>query len=357
MTPPSHEIASGPAKRWAGARLGGVLALLGGLALLIGLIAWVGWRPIWASASAVGWGGFAIVCGYWLVILAVLGLAWFAGTLDLPLAGAWPFIWGRLVREGASDVLPFSQVGGLILGCQTAIAQGVSETKVFAATVVDITTELGAQIAYTLIGVGILAFALSGMGQELKAVWIGLGALVLIAGATAAFIALQRRGIGALGWLAQRFLPDGAARGEAVVAELGRVYDSPRHLATASSLHLIGWFGASVGSWIALKLMHAPLPLASVIAVESLMFIARSVGFAVPGALGVQEGAYLLAGPLLGLHGETAVALSLLKRARDLCIGIPTLIAWQVVESRRLLRRRTSPGDAAAPDAPRSPPP
>ena len=340
-------------------RLGGVVALFAGLALLIGLVAWVGWRPVWASASAVGWVGFAIICGYWLVILAVLGLAWSAGTLDLPLGeAAWPFIWGRLVREGAADVLPFSQVGGLVLGSQSVMAMGVSETKVFAATVVDLTTEMGAQIAYTLIGVGILAFALSGAGQEMKAVWIGLGALALIAGATAAFIALQRRGIGALGWLAQRFLPDGAARGEAVVAELGRVYDSPRHLATASSLHLIGWFGASVGSWIALKLMGAPLPLSSVIAVESLMFIARSVGFAVPGALGVQEGAYLLAGPLLGLHGETAVALSLLKRARDLCIGIPTLIAWQVVESRRLLRRPPpSPADADVPAAPRSPRP
>ena len=68
------------------------------------------------------------------------------------------------------------------------------------------------------------------------------------------------------------------------------------------------------------------------------MFTARSIGFAVPGALGVQEGAYLLAGPLMGLHGDTAVALSLLKRARDICIGIPTLIVWQIIEGRRVLK-------------------
>ena len=333
MTSPASEKTPRPALK-----LGGVVALLAGLALLIGLVAWVGWRPVWASASAVGWTGFAIIVGYWLVVLALLGLAWFAGTLDLPWRTGWIFVWGRMVREGAADVLPFSQVGGLVLGSQSVISLGVSETKVFAATVVDLTTEMGAQIAYTLIGVGLLAMALSGMGQELRAVWIGLAAVTLIAVATAAFIALQRRGIGALGWLAQRFLPDGAARGEAVVAELGRVYDSPKHLAAASSLHLVGWFGASVGSWIALKLMGAPLPLGSVIAIEALMFIARSAGFAVPGALGVQEGAYLLAGPLLGLHGETAVALSLLKRARDLVIGVPTLIVWQIVESRRLLK-------------------
>ncbi len=34
-----------------------------------------------------------------------------------------------------------------------------------------------------------------------------------------------------------------------------------------------------------------------------------------------------------------ALALSLLKRARDLVIGVPALLAWQIVESRRLLGR------------------
>jgi hypothetical protein len=35
-----------------------------------------------------------------------------------------------------------------------------------------------------------------------------------------------------------------------------------------------------------------------------------------------------------------ALALSLLKRARDIVIGVPTLAAWQVLESGRLWRRR-----------------
>lgn len=321
-----------------GLRLGGAAALLFGLALLIGLVAWVGFDPVLAAATSVGWLGFVLFCGYWLLVLAILGFAWFAGAIDLPLSYGWGFVWGRMVREGAADVLPFSQVGGLVLGAQTVIAQGVDEAKVFASTVIDLTTEMAAQIFYTLLGVCILGWALSGAGEGVKAVWIAGGAVLLTILATAGFVMLQRRGVSLLGVLAQRFFPDGVERSEATVRELTATYRRPAHLGVSFALHLVGWIGASVGSWFALKLMGAPLALSAVIAVEALMFTARSVGFAVPGALGVQEGAYLLAGPLMGLSAETAVALSLLKRARDLTLGVPTLIVWQILQSRRLLK-------------------
>ena len=339
-------------------KLGAVLALLFGLALVTALVAWVGWKPILTAATSVGIGGFLLFTAYWLVVLVILGLAWFAGAPSEPFKRAPAFVWGRMLREAASDVLPFSQVGGLVIGSQAVIAAGVGERRVLASTVMDLTTEMFGQIVYTLLGVGILAYSLTAGGQEMKAVWIAGGAIVLMVGGTLGFMAVQRRGINLIGWIAQRFLPDGASRGEAVVEELGEVYERRGHLAAGAALHLLSWLGASVGSWIGLMLMGAPLPLASVIAIESLMFAVRSVGFAVPAALGVQEGAYLLAGPLMGLHPDTALALSLLKRARDVAIGVPTLLIWQFAEGRRLLKRsRLEPSDAAAPAAPRSPPP
>ena len=63
------------------------------------------------------------------------------------------------------------------------------------------------------------------------------------------------------------------------------------------------------------------------------------VAFAVPNAVGVQEGAYILLGAGFGLTPETALALSLLKRGRDFAIGLPVLGAYQLVESGRLWRR------------------
>jgi hypothetical protein len=68
----------------------------------------------------------------------------------------------------------------------------------------------------------------------------------------------------------------------------------------------------------------------------------RSGAFAVPGQLGVQEGGYLIIGNLLYIPGDTAFAISLIARCRDLAIGIPALVGWQVIEARRLWRGRVA---------------
>jgi len=80
-----------------------------------------------------------------------------------------------------------------------------------------------------------------------------------------------------------------------------------------------------------------------ILAIESLLYAVRSVAFLVPNALGIQEGAYVLLGAAFGLPPEMALALSLLKRARDLVLGIPALLLWQFVEGRRLWVRRVAP--------------
>ena len=64
----------------------------------------------------------------------------------------------------------------------------------------------------------------------------------------------------------------------------------------------------------------------------------RAAGFAIPGSLGVQEGGFLLLAPLAGLRPETALALSLAKRAREVLLGVPGL--WYLHLSERGWRRR-----------------
>jgi hypothetical protein len=53
---------------------------------------------------------------------------------------------------------------------------------------------------------------------------------------------------------------------------------------------------------------------------------ARATGFWRPSSA-CSEGAYALLGPLFGLPVEAALALSLLKRARDITIGVPVLLS------------------------------
>jgi hypothetical protein len=51
--------------------------------------------------------------------------------------------------------------------------------------------------------------------------------------------------------------------------------------------------------------------------------------------MGVQEGGYTLLGNLLGIPGEIAFTLSLVRRMRELALGIPALISWQLLEAAR----------------------
>jgi hypothetical protein len=76
----------------------------------------------------------------------------------------------------------------------------------------------------------------------------------------------------------------------------------------------------------------------------------RSVAFPVPGALGVQESGFLVVGSALGIPGEMAFAISLIARVRDLAVGIPALLTWQIFEGRRFWRARFRERAERAPD-------
>jgi hypothetical protein len=85
--------------------------------------------------------------------------------------------------------------------------------------------------------------------------------------------------------------------------------------------------------------VDAPLSLAAVLVLESLSYALRSAAFFVPAAAGVQEGGYVLLGGLFGLGPDVALALSLLKRGRELILGMLGLLLWQAAESGRWLNR------------------
>ena len=57
-----------------------------------------------------------------------------------------------------------------------------------------------------------------------------------------------------------------------------------------------------------------------------------------PAAIGVQEWGYAVLAPLFGLSPEMGVAVSLLKRAREIVLGVPALLYWQGVEGRAAFR-------------------
>ena len=77
-----------------------------------------------------------------------MGVAWWA---LLPGTSPWSAIWARLVRDSASEVLPLSQVGGYVAGARAIAIAGVAGSTAAASTIVDVTLEFLAQLAYTAI--------------------------------------------------------------------------------------------------------------------------------------------------------------------------------------------------------------
>ena len=99
------------------------------------------------------------------------------------------------------------------------------------------------------------------------------------------------------------------------------------------------WAFGALGAWIAFRLIGLRVELKSVLALESLVCAIRSTAVFIPHALGAQEAAYAVLSPLFGIGAEFGLAVSVLKRARDLALGIPILLIWQAIEGRRARSR------------------
>ena len=321
-------------------KLFSLAAAVVGLVLIAALVAYFGFGAVTRPLVAVGWTGFAAICAIHLVLIAVMGIAW---AVLMPGTALWVAVWGRLVRDSGSELLPLSQIGGYVLGARAVSLTGVAGTTATASTIVDVTLELFGQLAYTALGLSCL------INLEPDAVIGAPVALGLIVAAVLAtgFLIVQRHGFDLLDRFARvlgRGWADKTASGAAALhAALTDIYRRRARVFSSFVLHLACWIASTLEAWVVLRFAGASLGFATVLVIESLLYAARSVAFAVPNAVGVQEGAYILLGASFGLTPEMALALSLLKRARDLIIGLPTLAAWQLVEGGRLWRRISAP--------------
>jgi putative membrane protein len=307
-----------------------------GLTAIAALVVHFGADAVIRSLVAIGWRGFAAICLIHLALIAVMGVAWWALVPGTP---AWVFIWGRLTRDAGSEVLPLSQMGGCVLGARAVTVAGVSGPVATASTIVDLTLEFFAKLAYTALGLFLLLHLRPDLRFALPII-TGTAVAALIA---IAFVVVQRHGFALFDRFA-RALGRGwadrtAASAASVHTELGRTYRRRAGLWSGFCIHLACWVASALEIWIALRLAGRALDFAAVLVIESLLYAIRTVAFAIPNAVGVQEGAYILLGGAFGLTPEMALALSLLKRARDLAIGLPVLGAWQAIEGGRLWRR------------------
>jgi putative membrane protein len=326
-----------------------------GAALLTGLILREGVGQVGAAVAGAGWGLLFVLMLHLMRVVADTS-GW---LLLIPKQNRLPLhtgFWMHWLGESVSDLLPAARIGGDILTARLAATKGMPLTIATASMLVDVTACVFMKIFFTVTGLLLLVVATGTtniVGPALAGVLVGILAI-------GGFYGVQRLGIfrwGALfasrlgnspGWLS---LAKGGAELDATVQTL---YARRGAVAGCCFWSVISWLIGSGEVWIALHALGVPANFATAVILETVVQGIRGAMFLVPGALGVQEGGYLVVGGLLGLPGTTALALSLIRRARELTLGVPGLIVWQFIEGHRLWRKRLIQKDQDSPSPHRS---
>ncbi len=252
-------------------------------------------------------------------------------------------MWARLVRDSVAEALPLSQVGGYVAGARALSLTGVGWSVAAASTIVDVTLEFLAQLAYTALGLALFVW-LQPDTRLAPRCWSGcwwplpprprLSPCSVAASGTST----ASRGIFGGGW-AER----GGAGAAALHAAADRDLSPPQRVVVFSfALHFGCWIASAVQLWLLLWLAGAPLP-----------FTARS-GDREPGLRDPHRRVCGAAGDrvagrrvyrawrrLRSLARNGAGSLAVEARRAIWRSGLPVVAIWQTIEARRLLHRRS----------------
>ena len=315
-------------------KLFGRFAFVAGVALAIALFAHEGFGTI-VALLRVGGAGLLLVALFHVAPMLMNARAW---QLLLPPASHFSFrsaAWSTWLRESINGLLPVARVGGEIAAYRIMVRDGIDRVPAAASMMVDLVLSMLSQSLFTLVGIAVM-LATGIAGQFAWQMGFGFAVLCLFA---AALIVLQRsRVLGVLGALSQRFVAGrwGAALGASAHVErtVHAIYARRRHIVSCVVWQLGGWILGAGEIWLALFFIGKPASLHAALVVEVVVQTVSSVAFLVPGAYGVQEGAFLLIGAALGFDGPTSLALAASRRARDLIVFVPGLCAWSWAELR-----------------------
>lgn len=320
---------------------------LAGLALAVALFAREDVGRIVALVLAAG-PGLALAALFHVVPMLANAYAW--GRLLSPPAKARLTLLLRAtwLRESVNGLLPVARVGGEIVAYRLLRRHGVRRSDAAASLVADMALSVLSQAGFALLGLALLVAAGRASGLALQLVAGVAGLLVL----GALFVLVQRGGVlSGLTRVLDRLL---AGRRLELIHRRSLRFEGALRAVYARGADVAACFAWQVAAWVlgageialALYFLGAPRSVLDAVAIEAFIQTIASVAFIVPGALGVQEGGFVVIGAALGIDASTALALASARRLRDVIVFFPGLLAWQRAEARR--RGESAAGAAAS---------
>lgn len=311
-----------------------------GMSVLIGLIAWHGADHVGSAMLSAGWASVLVVL-LRIAAVAIAGGGWWLLFKPEQRPSLMLCVGLRFVREGANALLPLAQIGGDFIGARCLALRGARGSLAAASVIVDVLMQAASQLVFAIIGLILLIE----IGGEDLIVWpIAVGIAVAVPALGGFLLAQGEVGqrlfkkvlsavAGDRNWLLLGALDD-------LFAQLDAFYRQHGSLIRSVAWHLAGWFVGAIEVWVVLNFMGYQIDYGDAVIIESLMHAVRGAAFAVPGALGAQEGGLIVLCSMFGVPPDAALGLSLVKRIPDLVIGIPGLLAWQAMEGWNFHRRR-----------------
>ncbi len=309
------------------------LLLAAGAALFAWFVGRVGLEGLGAALAPLGWAAPLVLAPYFVVYM-IDALAWrwtFAG----PLTVGFPSLWGiRWCGEAVNGLVPSAYVGGEAVKVLLLKRRGVDAARGTAAAMVSKSAQTLAQLLF-LCAAATAFLRLAPDRPELRA-----GLVVVLGGGLASVFALfwiQSRGMYAtlrqvMSWGRWRpqWLEASRQRIEGLDAAITSFYQVHRRRFLASTVtYLAGWFLDTLEIYLVAHLLGQPMIWRQAFVVEAFVGVAKVLGMAIPGSLGVQEGGVLLVGRAVGLPEPFCLAYAVLRRARELVfIGFGLMLLY-----------------------------
>ncbi len=301
-----------------------------GVLLFVAVLVSQGLPEILATLAHAGW-GLLLVAAFHLIPLFIDALA-ICVLFETPL-GRDPLrdaLLARWAGESANSLMPGGQIGGPVLMARHLAQRGMPMDDAAAAITVSTTLQSFAQIAFAIVGVLLLGAHASISEHALRT--SALAASAFLAVQVGGFFLVQRRGFFSkltrtvTRFSSKRDWSQWVNQAHAIDLAIQSTYKRSGPVFASFVLSLVGWFIGTGEVYLIAYFLGTPVNWFDALLLESLGQAIRGAGFAIPGALGVQEGGYLLLAPIVGLQPGAAIALSLAKRTRELLLGLPGLL-------------------------------
>ncbi|MFA5093832.1 MAG: flippase-like domain-containing protein [Candidatus Omnitrophota bacterium] len=309
------------------------------LILAAGLFVWIIFKSgpslILSQLVSLNWRILAVILAY-LVIYYFDTTGWrWAFRKEVRLPNLWRFFLARQAGEAINYTTPTAYIGGEpVKALVLRRRDGVELVDGLASVVIAKTSLFLSKVVFLLTGIviAIKIFRFEGIIAT-GILWTFGGVLALLV----IFLFLQKKGLFMLGLkMARKFKLNEAFEGKkASLEEIDKVindfYSRERPRFFLSFLfHLLGWFAGLIEVYLILYFLGVQVDWTKALVIEVFFKTANSAFFFVPAALGVQEGAGYAVLAALGIGGEIGVALSIIKRIREIAwAGFGLVVYWK----------------------------